>query len=325
MNIRTRMAQQTANLRTTSGITEEEVRTASPGSERPKTGPGMAAALAAAHLRIQELEAVGAASTIPVAEIVPNPWQPRRVFPESKLQELAESIREIGLVQPVVVRRSQAAYELVAGERRWRAHKMLNAGEIKAQIIECSDEDMAILALAENMGRDDLSDYEISQSVRRAEREFPNRKRMAEALGMSRRGLYRFFAFEALPDFIKADLDLQPRLLGGSAAEEIANVLKKQGDDAISSARELWTSVVDGTLPEGKYAAAIASQLARSAEGRGVRERSIEKIFAGKSHAGSITKDSSFFNVKIRTGILSEAQETQIRDLISALFSVTSN
>ena len=117
MNIRARMAEQTANLRAASDIPKDETAASKTANDKPKTGPGMAAALAAANIKIQELETRGAQSVLPVSEIVPNPWQPRRVFNEAKLSELAESIREVGLLQPIVVRRAESTYQIVAGER----------------------------------------------------------------------------------------------------------------------------------------------------------------------------------------------------------------
>jgi ParB family transcriptional regulator, chromosome partitioning protein len=318
MNIRARMAEQTANLRSTADIQPEEVRRAA----SPKTGPGMAGALAAANMRIQELEAAGAQSELPLAEIAANPWQPRKVFDNTKLAELAESIREVGLIEPVIVRRVETGYQLIAGERRFRAHQIVDKPTIRALVVECSDQDMAVFALVENVSREDLADYEIGQSLRRSEAEFPSRKRMAEALGMSRKGLYRYLAFEQLPDFVKQDLDLNPRLLGGTAADEVVSVMKKHGDAALGAARELWTAVANGTLDQGKFASAIVAQVTRGIPVEGVHERSIEKIFSGKSHAGSITKDAHSFTVKLRTGVLSDAQETQIRELISELFNV---
>jgi ParB family chromosome partitioning protein len=320
MNIRARMAQQTANLRAASEIPKDEVD-AKPTHDKPKTGPGMAAALAAANIKIQELETRGAQSVLPVSEIVPNPWQPRRVFNETKLAELAESIRETGLLQPIVVRRTEFGYQIVAGERRWRAHKLVGLEEIKTLVVECSDQDMAVLALIENVSRDDLSDYEISVSVRRTEKEFPNRKRLAEALGMSRRGLYRFIAFASLPSFMTADLDINPTLIGGNAADAIAAALKKHGERGVAAAQELWPEIVSGGLDQSKFAPAIAALVDRRASGTTARERSIEKFFAGKTHAGSITKDLTSFTVKIKTGVLSESQESRIRQVISELFN----
>jgi ParB family chromosome partitioning protein len=321
MNIRTRMAEQTANLRAASEIPKDEVAVARQPNDKPKTGPGMAAALAAANIKIQELESRGAQSVLPVSEIVPNPWQPRRVFNEAKLSELAESIREVGLLQPIVVRRAESSYQIVAGERRWRAHKLIGLEEIKVLVVDCTDQDMAVLALVENIGRDDLADYEVSISIRRTEKEFPNRTRLAEAVGMSRRGLYRYLAFDALPAFITSDLDINPTLIGGNAADAIANVIKKHGEKAVAAARELWPDVVSGNLDQGKFAPAIAALIGRRASSTTARERSIEKFFAGNTHAGSITKDVNSFTVKIKTGVLSDAQEVRIRQVISELFN----
>lgn len=316
MNIRARMAEKTANLRSAMDIQADEVRR----SQTPKTGPGMAAALAAANMRIQALEARGTQLILPVSSIFSNPWQPRRVFNEAKLAELAESVREVGLIQPIVVRRAESAYQIIAGERRWRVHQMLGLEDIKAINVECTDQDMAVLALVENIGREDLSDYEIGVAIRRTENEFPNRKRLAEAMGLSRAGLYQFLAFENLPPFIKESLSIQPRLLGGTAAQAIVATIKKYGEDGVKAAMEIWPLIVKGDMDQGKAAPAIAALATRQSTPAATRERSIDKFFAGKEHAGSIIKDISNFTVKIKAGVLTEAQETQIRQLISQMF-----
>ena len=150
---------------------------------------------------------------IAVDEIEPNPWQPRRVFKEDDIRKLADSIADVGLIQPIAVRRVQnldTGFELVAGERRLRAHRLLAAMEIKAVIIEVADEDMAAMALAENIDREDLSAYEIAIAIQNAEGAFPNRKELAKSLGMQRSDLYRYMAFFQLPQFIREDLDANP-------------------------------------------------------------------------------------------------------------------
>jgi ParB family chromosome partitioning protein len=313
-NMREQLLAKTSGIRKTSSINEDEVKR----STRTQTAPGLAGALAVAQLRVQELEATGVASQLQVAGILPNPWQPRRVFNEAKLTELAESIREVGLMQPIVVRRVENDYQIVAGERRWRAHKMLGFDTIKAVVADCSDSDMAVLAMVENISRDDLADYEIGVAIRRSEAEFPNRKRLAEAMGLSRAGLYQFLAFENLPDFIKKDLDIQPRLLGGTAA--IAAAIKKHGDDGQKAAIEIWPLVLKGEIDQGKAAAAISALATRQTTSTGTSGRSIDKFFSGKEHAGSITKDISNFTVKIKTGVITQAQEAQIRELIGRMF-----
>lgn len=318
-SLRDRMMAKTADVRATKDI---KLDAQQEKTKAPLTAPGMAGALAQAQQRIKEFETSGLPTDVRVADIVPNPWQPRQVFSESKLTQLAESIRESGLVQPIVVRRKEAGYQLVAGERRWRAHKMIEKEIIKVFVVDLSDEEMALLALVENVAREDLSDYEISRSIRRTEKEFPNRKRVAEALGMARSELYRFLSFADLPEFVIRDLDVQPRLLGAHAAQNVVSALRGRNERALEIAKEVWAKLVSGDLDQTKLAAAIKSAI----EGDGktdtnVSDRKIDKIFAGGNQAGSITRDSVGLTVKIRAGMLTEEKEKQVRDLIAQLFS----
>jgi len=315
---RERMMSKTAGL---SAAKDIELETAAAKPSVPRTAPGMTVALANAQARILALEKSASSRELPVGEMVPNPWQPRRIFNETKLTELAESIREIGLIEPIVVRQVESGYQIIAGERRWRAHKTIGKELIKAEIIDISDQDMALLALAENVVREDLADYEIARSIRETEKEFPSRKRMAEALGISRSELYRFLSFADLPNFVVRDLDTQPRLLGATAAEQIVGVLRNKEERALDIARDLWSQVVAGDLDQTKIAKAIKDAIESDGNSSSVSDRKIEKIFAGRNQAGSITKDAGSFTVKIKAGMLSEEKEEQIRALISQLFA----
>lgn len=310
-------------LAKTSGVrsTAERTPDVSRRAARTETAPGLAGALAVAQMRVQELEAAGGATELPVSAVVPNPWQPRRVFNEDKLTELAESIRESGLLQPIVVRRAEAGYQIVAGERRWRAHKLLNREMIKGLVVECSDQDMSVLALMENISRDDLTDYEISLSLRATEREFPNRTRLAEAVGLSRRGLYKYMSFSMLPAFMTRDLDLNPSLLGSNASDAISAAIKKHGDEGVKAAEELWPELVRGSLDQSKFAGAVTALVSRRHSRATASDRTIDKFFSGKAQAGSITKDVHGFTVKIKAGLLSDAQESRIRQLLSEFFT----
>ena len=107
--------------------------------------------------------------TLPLSDIRPHPGQPRRFFDEDALNELAQSIKQRGVIQPVIVRpRANAqGYELVAGERRWRAAQRARLHEIPAIISDLSDEDTIAIALIENIQREDLNAVEEAQAYQR--------------------------------------------------------------------------------------------------------------------------------------------------------------
>ena len=124
---------------------------------------------------------------IPVAGIVPNPHQPRRDFHEESLSELAESIRSEGLLQPVVVRQKGDTYELIAGERRWRACRQLKLKKIPARVIEASESSSAVLSLIENLQRENLNPIEESMGYASLMRDFDlTQEQVAERVGRSR-------------------------------------------------------------------------------------------------------------------------------------------
>lgn len=104
---------------------------------------------------------------VPVDEIAPNPAQPRSSFDADKLLELANSIRASGIIQPLLVRRRGNRFELVAGERRWRAAKMAGLRTVPALVEEVSDERLIEVALIENIQREDLNPIEVATALQR--------------------------------------------------------------------------------------------------------------------------------------------------------------
>ena len=104
---------------------------------------------------------------IGIDEIVPNPAQPRRIFDEQELKNLSQSIRINGLIQPLIVRRTAGGYELIAGERRLRACKMAGMRTVSCMINECSADASAVMAMTENMQRQDLEMFEEAEGIRR--------------------------------------------------------------------------------------------------------------------------------------------------------------
>jgi len=107
------------------------------------------------------------ASRIAIDQIDPNPVQPRRVFQQDALHQLAESIRIHGIIQPLVVRRSGARYQLVAGERRWRAAKIVGLVQVPAVVQEISDDHLLEITLIENIQREDLNPIELAIALDR--------------------------------------------------------------------------------------------------------------------------------------------------------------
>jgi ParB family chromosome partitioning protein len=124
---------------------------------------------------------------LPVAVIVPNPHQPRKEFDKVALEELAESIRSEGLLQPIVVRKVKAGYEVIAGERRLRAYKLLELKSIPVRIMEASDSASAVLAMVENLQRSDLNPVDEALGVASLMRDFNlTQEVVAERLGKPR-------------------------------------------------------------------------------------------------------------------------------------------
>jgi ParB family chromosome partitioning protein len=113
----------------------------------------------------------GAPAQIPVSDIHPNPLQPRTNFDQARLEELAQSIRVNGIIQPLVVRKAESGYELVAGERRWRAAKIAGMQTVPAIIQDFSQERLLELALIENIQREDLNPIEAAHAFDRLARE----------------------------------------------------------------------------------------------------------------------------------------------------------
>lgn len=328
MSRRDELMAKNVNIRSATEISDAEARAAAQ-SHRPRSGQGSFSQRQRLEDRVKELEAkleAGGGSPIPISQISPNPWQPRRVFGEKEIQELATSIKEVGLIQPIIVRsvsNRDTGYQIVAGERRFRAHLLLGKDSIKAVTLNVSDADMATLALAENMDRADLSAYEIAVAIRNAEASFPNRSNLAEAVGLNRTALYKYLAFFKLPDFALADLEVKPDLLGRDAADKIARLLEREGEKAVLGLEPVWQRLKSGGVDQGKIADTVESALRRSETVR--TQRDIRKLFVGDEQAGSITRDAASLTVKIRAAALTAEMESELRDFVERMFSRPDN
>jgi ParB family chromosome partitioning protein len=139
-----------------------------------------------ALLRTVETSTAGLAE-VAVDQIDPNPFQPRRTFSAEKLKELADSIRSSGVVQPVLLRRADGRYQLIAGERRWRAAREAGLATVPAVVREIGDRDALELALTENLLREDLNQIEAAQGYTLLQQKHGlSHEEIAERLGLDR-------------------------------------------------------------------------------------------------------------------------------------------
>jgi ParB family chromosome partitioning protein len=157
------------------------------------------------------------ALNIPIDSIDPNPLQPRRMFQSERLSELAQSIRANGIIQPLVVRRSGERYQLVAGERRWRAAKLAGNQSVPAVIREIPDERLLEITLIENIQREDLNPIETAVAFDRLGRELLlNPDQIGQRTGKDRTTIVNFLRLLQLPADVQ-QLVAERRLSAGHA------------------------------------------------------------------------------------------------------------
>lgn len=152
-------------------------------------------------------EPASAAQELLIKNIAANPYQPRCNFDEEKLQELAASIKEFGVVQPVVVRKKGRSYELVAGERRLRAATLAGLTKVPAIVKDYDDAKMMEIALIENIQRHDLNPIEEAQGLRRLMQEFKlTQEQTAEKVGRSRSAVTNILRLLNLPEQVQKQI-----------------------------------------------------------------------------------------------------------------------
>ena len=163
---------------------------------------------------------------IPVNEIRPNPYQPRKTFNEEALNELAESIKNYGVFQPIIVKKSIKGYDLIAGERRLRASKLAGMETIPAIVKEFSDEEMREISLLENIQRENLTAIELAWAYKGIIDNLDIRQEdLAKKIGKSRSHVTNTLGLLNLPKSV------QEMILNGDISMGHARVLSKMDDD----------------------------------------------------------------------------------------------
>ena len=179
---------------------------------------------------------------IDITQIIPNPTQPRTQFDEEALDELADSIRQLGVIQPVTVKKStEGKYILISGERRWRAAQRADLKSLPAYIREVDDENLHAMALVENIQRQDLNAIEIALGMQRLIDECDlTQDALSEKVGKKRSSVSNYLRLLKLPDEVQLALKEglismgHAKAIAGAPAGEQLRVLKKCLKKALS-------------------------------------------------------------------------------------------
>lgn len=248
-------------------------------SETPgrRLGRGLEALLG--PISKEEAQAEGALRELPVGVIEPNPYQPRRIFTPEAIQELSDSIDASGLLQPIVVRsKSGGRFELIAGERRWRAVQRLGWQKVPAVVKEVDNQALLTLALIENLQRDDLSAIDEAVGYERLVREFDlGQAEIARLVGKNRATIANSLRLLKLPAEIQALV--QRKVLSEGHARALLGLaderqMARLGQAAVQggwSVRDL-ESRVRGEVPGGRKQTTKTPERTQSAETRRVEE-----------------------------------------------------
>ncbi len=210
-------------------------------TRRPKKsalGRGLAALLPDADEMDEEIKEYFMCE---VDAIRPNPFQPRTQFPEAEMKELADSIREQGVIQPLLVRNTDAGYELVAGERRLRGARMAGLNLVPVVVKEVSEKQLLEISIVENIQRADLNPIEESESYHRLMTEFNlTQEEVADRVGKSRSAVANFLRLKNLP------IQIKETILNNTISMGHARALL--GADTPAQMSEAWRIVVNKGL-----------------------------------------------------------------------------
>lgn len=241
-----------------------------------------------------------------------NPYQPRKVFDEDGLQELSDSIREIGLIQPISVRqKNDGRYELIAGERRLRACKRAEIKNVPALIIEMKDQESAVVALVENLQREDLNFIEEAEGYQRLIEDHGfSQKEIAQQIGKNQSTVSNKLRILKLPPVAK-DLIVQNEL-----TERHARALLKVEDDELKI--KAIKQIVKNDLNVKKTENLIDSYLTIEKE----KKRKSKRIFSKINYKIYVNTIKQAYQTIIDTGFDAEYKECEKDNYIEVVVRI---
>ena len=228
---------------------------------------------------------------IATEQIIPNPNQPRTQFDEEALEELAASIRQLGVIQPITVKKSDDKYIIISGERRWRASQRVGLATVPAYVREVDDENLHAMALVENIQRQDLNAIEIALGMQRLIEECGlTQEAMADKVGKKRSTVSNYMRLLNLPDEVQ--LALKEGLITMGHAKAIAGVEPEQ---------QLWA--LKRCLKKALSVRQMEELARKLAEQAGKDSTSVEEEYP-ESYSRLVEQLESFFsqNISIKRG-----------------------
>jgi ParB family chromosome partitioning protein len=205
---------------------------------------------------------------VDIAQLSANPHQPRKVMGEAELRELAESIRVSGILQPILARRVGDRLEIIAGERRWRAAKMVGLAKVPVLVRSISDQDSAVFALVENLQREDLNAIEKAEGFKLLVGRLGTQDEVAKRVGLERSSVANFLRLLDLPEEVRAHVSRGTLSMGhartllalpdAETITTVANEAIKQGwsvratEAKVKDALEASLSTKSGAPKKGK-------------------------------------------------------------------------
>ncbi len=219
---------------------------------------------------------------IPIDEIRSNPYQPRKTFSDETLKELSESIKEVGIIEPILVKKSIKGYELIAGERRTKAAKLAGLTTIPAIIKDFSDQEMMEIALIENIQREDLNPIDEATAYANIIRiSGMTQEEFAKKFGKSRSHVTNMLGLLSLPVDTLELVEKNKISMGHARAlsklednNKIDELAKKIVNESIS-VRELEKMISENNIPKKNH-------ITRTSEAKNIRNAIYEKIFQEK-------------------------------------------
>ncbi len=204
-----------------------------------------------------------------VDEIFPNPTQPRRKFDKASLKDLASSIREKGVLQPVLVQKVPGGYELVAGERRLRAARLAGLEKIPVQVRKLQDVERLEMALIENIQREDLNSLEEAQAYRELQEKYGyTQEEVAKKVGKDRATVANAIRLLSLPEFVKG------ALVDGNISAGHARALLPLTDER--AVHKMLDRILEKGLSVREVESAVSSSALRGVQTKPARKVSVE-------------------------------------------------